>query len=472
MKPASGIPFSGIVFDRTASTPRYRQLYAHIRDLILEGAMPAGMRLPSSRELAAQLGVARNTVIAAYELLTDEQFVEPAPGRGTVVRAVPMLSGDLSPPRATSAASSTTPAMRMCFAMPDAAHFPSRAWMRTMRGAMKQGETLPASRPRVEGDPRLRRLIAAYLGAYRGVRCHEGQVLITSGGQQGLYLAGRVLREFADEMLFEEPGYLGARNAFQACGFRLQPVPVDDSGARLEAELLSSCAGSHAVYLTPSHQFPLGATLSLERRLRVLEWAKREGGWIIEDDYDAEYRYDGDPVTALAGLDAAQRVIYVGTFSKVLSPALRVGYVVVPEPLIERFRAFKELGDGAAPALMQAAIADFLQNGYFQAHLRSMRGVYRGKRDRLLQLLEKHGVPVRMLPNPAGMHVVLLLNEGMADSDVARQMAERGFEVPALSRHCLQAGKAEQGLLVGFTSASEADLVDFVANLAEVLESG
>lgn len=468
MKVSSGIPFSGVVFDRDANAPRYRQLYAHIRDLILRGALPAGLHLPSSRELAAELGIARNTVIAAYQLLTDEQFVESVPGRGTVVRAVPAVNGDFAASGKTSAASSERLPLRMGFAMPDPAHFPSPAWTRTLRNVVKPREAVPTSRL-AEGDLRLRGLVCAYLGGYRGVRCHEDQVVITTGGQQALYLAGRVLREFTGDMLIEEPGYRGARVAFQSCGFRLLPVSVDECGARLEADFLSACEGPRALYLTPSHQFPLGATLSLERRLRALEWARREAGWIIEDDYDAEYRYDGEPLTALAGLDTAQRVIYAGTFSKVLSPELRIGYVVVPEPLIERFRTLKENVDGAPPALMQTAIADFLQNGHFQAHLRHMRGVYRGKRDRLLRLLDEHRVPVSVQPHPAGMHATLLLDDALDDLDVAREMAARGFETPALSRHYLDAERATPGLLAGFTSASDADLEDFVVNLDAVL---
>lgn len=464
MKASSGIPFSAVVFDGGADAPRYRQLYAHIRDLILSGAMPAGVRLPSSRELAAELGVARNTVIAAYELLIDEQFVESAAGRGTLVRAVPVRTVETAARHAPASAESQRRPLRMGFAVPDAAHFPGQIWMRTLRNALKQAGAAKV-RPPIEGSPRLRKLVCAYLGAYRGMHCREEQVVITTGGQQGLYLAGQVLRAFTGGMLFEDPGYLGARQAFEACGFRLYPVPVDDAGARLDAEQLTAHAAARAVYLTPSHQFPLGSTLSLERRMNVLNWAREQEGWIIEDDYDAEYRYDGEPLTALAGLDAAQRVIYVGTFSKVLAPDLRVGYVVVPELLVEKFRTAKEFSDGAGAVLMQIAIADFIQNGYFQAHLRRMRAIYRDKRDRLLHLLREHAVPVTVQPRPAGMHVTLLLGRSGSDRDIARYMSERGFETPTLSRHYLQEERARQGLLAGFTSAGEADLADFAATL-------
>lgn len=468
MKLSTGIPFSAIVFQADSGTPRYRQLYAYIRDLILNGTLPAGVRLPSSRELAEELGVARNTVIGAYELLVDEQFAESVVGRGTLVRALPHLVRAAAPRDAARVPAAEKAHLRMGFALPDTETFPSPAWQKVLRGALKK---MPAAttRPPLQGVSSLRKMIAAYLGAYRGVRCRDEQVLITSGGQQGLYLAARVLREFGEQIYVEDPGYLGARQAFSACGFQLQPLPVDDHGAQFEFAAQSSDSGPGAVYLTPSHQFPLGSTLSLERRLQILNWANDRDGWIIEDDYDAEYRYDGEPLTALAGLDGTQRVIYVGTFSKVLSPELRVGYLVVPEALLERFLAVKELSDGAGAVLMQRAIADFIQQGYFHAHLRQMRTVYRDKRDRLLHALREYRVLVTPCARPQGMHITLMLDEGYSDREIARRMVERGFEVLALSKHYLQERSAAQGLMVGFTSAQEGDFEDLAMNLAEVV---
>lgn len=478
MKSSSGIPFSVVAFQGDSETPRYRQLYTFIRDLILNGTLPAGARLPSSRELATELQVSRNTVIAAYELLVDEQFAESAVGRGTVVsetpvrakpRAAHLAPGDGSPPRESAA----TPAqpLRMGFALPDGDSFPSPDWHRVLRAAAKK--MAPAEvRPPLQGLAQLREQVSAYLGAYRGVRCCADQVLITSGGQQGLYLAATVLRELCGRVYVEEPGYLGARQAFGACGFQLLPLPVDGGGVRFEQVLASPDAS--AVYLTPSHQFPLGATLSLERRLQILDWAVESDSWILEDDYDAEYRYSGEPITALAGLDVAQRVIYVGTFSKVLSPELRVGYIVVPEKLLEQFRAAKARCDGAGPVLIQSAIAAFIQGGYFQTHLRRTRALYREKRDRFLQVLR--GLPVTVTAPPNGMHLTLMLAPGYPDRAVAREMLQRGFEVLALSKHYLSetsasAGTLPQGLVVGFSGARGDDFADFAENLAEVLRA-
>lgn len=469
MKPSTGIPFSTIVFDSKGDTPRYRQLYTYIRDMILNGTLTAGVQLPSSRELAAEIGVSRNTVIAAYELLVDEQFAESAVGRGTLVRSVPLLGRSGSPRESTTPPAKGPAPLRMGFALPDTDHFPSPAWQKVLRAAVKRTEPTVA-RPPVEGIARLRRLVSAYLGAYRGVRCREEQVLITSGGQQGLYLAARVLREFCGQIYIEDPGYLGARQAFEACGFALRPLPVDDDGIQPEKILHSSTGGPKAVYLTPSHQFPLGSVLSLERRLQILNWAGECDGWIIEDDYDSEYRYDGEPLTALAGLDDAHRVIYVGTFSKVMSPELRLGYIVVPEALLDRFRSAKEFCDGASPVLMQNAVADFIQDGYFQAHLRQMRALYRGKRDQLLRALRERWVPVTVQTRPHGMHVTLMLDGEKSDRDIARQMTARGFEVLALSKHYLEEERALQGLGVGFTSAREEDCMDFAENLLKVLK--
>ncbi|MBB3062530.1 PLP-dependent aminotransferase family protein [Microbulbifer rhizosphaerae] len=469
MKPSTGIPFSSIVFDSKDDTPRYRQLYAYIRDMILNGSLTAGVHLPSSRELAAEIGVSRNTVIAAYELLVDEQFAESAVGRGTVVRPVPLLGRSGSPCEPTTPRDMCSAPLRMGFALPDTDHFPSPTWQKVLRAVVKRAEPAVA-RPPVEGIVRLRRLVSAYLGAYRGVRCREEQVLITGGGQQALYLAARVLREISGQIYIEDPGYVGARQAFEACGFELRPLPVDDDGIQPGEILHSPAGGPKAVYLTPSHQFPLGSVLSLERRLQILNWAGECGGWIIEDDYDAEYRYDGEPLTALAGLDDSERVIYVGTFSKVLSPELRLGYLVVPEALLERFRSVKGFCDGASPVLTQNAVADFIQDGYFQAHLRQMRTLYRGKRDLFLQTLRECQVPVTVQTRPHGMHITLKLDGQKRDLDIARQMMARGFEVPALSKHYLRTEQVLQGLLVGFTNAREEDCRDFAENLLEIME--
>ncbi|MFC6633191.1 PLP-dependent aminotransferase family protein [Microbulbifer taiwanensis] len=471
MKTTSGIPFSTIVFQENSDAPRYRQLYAYIRDLILDGSLQAGVHLPSSRELAAEIGVARNTVIAAYELLADEQFVDSAVGRGTLVRTLPHLKRSSAAPGTGSASTERAAPLRMGFALPDTEHFPSPAWERTLRGAQRQA-TAASARPPLAGIRRLRKLVCAYLGAYRGVHCREERVLITSGGQQGLYLAAQVLRQFSEQIYVEDPGYLDARRAFSACGFQLSPLPVDEQGVRLDGVLQSPDPGPRAICLTPSHQFPLGATLSLERRLQLLNWAGACDGWIVEDDYDAEYRYDGEPLTALAGLDGAQRVIYVGTFSKVLSPELRVGYVVVPEALLPQFRAAKAVSDGAGAVLMQNTVADFIQGGYFQAHLRETRALYRRKRDRFLQVLRDQQLPVAVKTPPNGMHVTLMLDDSQSDREVARQMVARGFEVLALSKHYLAAGASQQGLVVGFTSALGTDYEDFASNLAGVLHRG
>ncbi|WP_193161888.1 MocR-like pyridoxine biosynthesis transcription factor PdxR [Microbulbifer hainanensis] len=473
MKSVSGIPFSAVVFDSHSETPRYRQLYAFIRDLVLNGTLPAGVRLPSSRELAAELAVSRNTVIAAYEMLVDEQFAESAVGRGTVVRNTAMgaraIRNSAAPRVETAVAAEAETPLRMGFALPDAEHFPSPDWLRVLRAAVRQAQ--PANRrPPLAGDLQLRKLVSAYLGAYRGVRCSAKQVLITSGGQQGLYLAAAVLRQLSAQIYVEDPGYLGARQAFTACGFRLLPLPVDENGIRFADALAAPEGDTRAVYLTPSHQFPLGVALSLERRLEILDWAVERNGWIIEDDYDAEYRYRGEPLTALAGLDRAQRVIYVGTFSKVLSPELCVGYAVVPESLLPQFRAAKAYCSGAGAGLVQRAIADFIRGGYFLAHLRHMRELYRDKRDRFLRALQRRSLPVTVSTPPHGMHITLKLENHYCDREVARQMVARGFEALALSKHYLEESSTEQGLVVGFTNASDEDFADFADTLGDILQ--
>jgi GntR family transcriptional regulator/MocR family aminotransferase len=300
----------------------------------------------------------------------------------------------------------------------------------------------------------LREAVAEHLRTSRAVRCEAEQVLITSGSQAALRLCAAVLMRPGDVVAIEEPGYPGARSAFLAGGARLAPVPVDDEGMDVTA-LAALGARVRAACVTPSHQYPLGVSMSAARRLSLLEWAEQHAAWVVEDDYDSEYRYVSRPLGALQGVDAGGRVVYVGTFSKVLFPALRVGYLVVPPPLLQAFASAREALDLFSPTLYQLALADFLREGHFARHLRRMRTVYLGRRDALLGGLARHCADVLTVHNAeAGLHVSTWLPDGADDVAIVRRMNEHRLTATALST-CFVGPSPRPGLLLGFGGATE-----------------
>jgi len=323
------------------------------------------------------------------------------------------------------------------------------------------------------GDPAgyrpLREAIAAYLGASRAVRCEAGQVIIVAGSQQALEIAAQVLLDTGDNAWVEDPGYLGARGALLAAGARLVPVPVDEEGLDV-AEGTKRCAAARVVCVSPSHQFPLGMTMSLARRLSLLEWASRSGAWILEDDYDSEYRYAGRPVPSLQGLDAQGRVIYIGTFSKVLFPSLRLGYIVAPPELVEPFIKTRAIFDRHSPTTEQAVLAVFITQGHFARHIRLMRTFYAERQEVLVKEIKSRldGL-LDVYPDEAGMHLVGWLPEGASDVAAARRAAEHGVEVGVLSNYYL--GEQKRGAVtLGYTAFSPREISKGARELAAALE--
>ena len=322
------------------------------------------------------------------------------------------------------------------------------------------------------GDPAglvpLRVAIADHLRLARGVRCEAEQVFIVSGSQAALRLAATVLLGRGDRVAMEDPGYPGARAALVGIGSELAPVPVDEDGISVAA--LRQCGRRvRAVYVTPSHQYPLGMSLTPARRLELLDWAFRQNAWVLEDDYDSEYRYVSRPLGALQGMDPHERVVYIGTFSKVLFPALRVGYVVVPSSLWQRFVDARQALDLFSPTLYQLMLAEFLREGHFARHLRHMRGVYRPRRDALLAGLARYcGDRLTVHNADAGIHLAVRLSAGLDDRDVVRRMADRGLTATALST-CYAGSPRQGGLLLGFGGSTERRLLEATRALAEVL---
>jgi GntR family transcriptional regulator/MocR family aminotransferase len=346
--------------------------------------------------------------------------------------------------------------------------FPHAAWARLVaRHAHALSHAQMAYGDPAGGAP-LRAAIAGHLRAARALRCEADEVLIVSGSQAALRLAGAVLLSRGDRVAVEEPGYPLARVALGASGAALVPVRVDQEGLSVAA-LRRHGGRARAAYVTPSHQYPLGTSMTAARRFALLEWARRYEAWVLEDDYDSEYRYVSRPLGALQGMDRHERVIYIGTFSKVLFPALRLGYLVVPPSLRERFVDAREAFDLFSPTLYQLVLADFLRGGHFARHLRRMRGVYLARRDALLAGLARHCADRLTVVNAdAGLHLVALLSAGLDDAEVVRQMAGRGLTATALST-CYAGVARRSGLLLGFGGSTERRLLEATRVLGEVL---
>lgn len=461
---------------RGTTTPLYRQIYDGLRRAVLDGRLRPGERVPSTRALARELAVSRLPVLAAYEQLLHEGYLRGRVGSGTFVSgavpdhllaAPPLRAGAVgrAPPPAAEEEGGLGP-FRM--SLPALDRFPHAVWARLVARHAHGLRHVEMAYGDPAGLPALRSAIAGHLRAARAVRCEADQVVVVSGSQAALRLAAAVLLGPGDRVAVEEPGSPSARAALLAGGAALVPVGVDQEGLRVDA-LRRERRRVHAVYVTPSHQYPLGAAMSAGRRFALLDWAARRGAWILEDDYDSEYRYASRPLGALQGMDPADRVVYVGTFSKVLFPALRVGYLVVPPSLRDRFVAAREAFDLFSPTLYQVVLAEFVRAGHFARHLRRMRGVYLRRRDALLAGLDRHcGRRLTVANADAGLHLTALLPEGSDDRDLLRRMAGRGLTASTLSG-CYVGDIGRQGLLLGFGGSTESRLLKASRVLGSVL---
>jgi len=487
------LPFNVNSINPAAPAPLYRQLYDEFRAAILSGRLKAGNKLPPTRELASELGVSRNTVMAAYDQLLSEGYVEGHVGSGTwVTSALPeeMLQSRPLPARATRGnpqpraiskrgerLMAALPPIRhqgagkmlpfRC-ALPDLASFPFDVWTRLLAKHSRNPSHDLFGYAHVAGYPRLREAIAAYLRSARAVKCEADQVIIVPGTQVALELATQTLLDPGDTVLMEDPGYFGVRGVFIRAGVEVVPAPVDEGGVRIDA-VKSNRDNARLVYVTPSHQFPLGVTLPLSRRLELLEWAGRAGAWIIEDDCDGEYRYAGRPLASLQGLDNENRVIYTGTFSKVLFPSLRIGYLVVPGDLAEAFISCRVMVDLQPATIPQAALADFIEEGRFTRHLRRMRNLYACRQTLLLETAraELSGL-LEIQESEAGMHLVGWLPPGVNDTEAARVAS--AHNVLALPLSAFSMKPVPRGaLMLGYTAFDEREIRAGVRRLKTAL---
>jgi GntR family transcriptional regulator/MocR family aminotransferase len=454
--------------------PLQEQLYARVRRAVVDGRLSPGQRLPSSRALASQLGVARGTVDAAYARLAGEGYVLARGPAGTVVS--PNLRTDIQSPRPKPAVGRTcakaAPATQprpFQLGLPALDMFPRGLWARlTARGARGlAGGSLAYPEP--TGFYRLRTALAAYLAVSRGVVCEPGQVIITAGFQSAISLVANTLLQPRDKVWFEEPGYFLARDALQMASAQLVPIPVDDEGMRIDVAEAYAPDARLAV-VTPSHQSPLGVALSLPRRQALLAWANAVDAWVVEDDYDSEFHYVGRKLPALKSLDAADRVIYAGSFSKTLFPSLRLGYMVVPAALVGRLADAANTAYHGTQILGQVVAAEFMSEGHFARHLKRMRALYAARRGAFARaLVAELGEEVELSLQAGGMSLLLRFRDPVADVDLVRRALRHGLAPTALSDQYI-GNVRESGLLLGFTNIPETEAARYAADLRRALE--
>ena len=466
----------------TGRALRWR-IHQGFKDAILTGQLEAGTRLPSTRTLAGSLGVSRSTVVEAFDQLAAEGFVDRRAGSGTYVsrqlaipRATERTGGgvDAHPTRRparraiTGTREQLVPPRPFTPCEPDTTVFPHRLWARLLaRHARAPGTTGEAPDP--AGLPRLRQALAAHLVLSRGVATTPEQIIVVSGARQALHLCAHTLLDPGDEVWCEDPGYLEARAAFALAGARPVPVPVDADG--LDVNLATGLAPhAHAAYVTPSHQFPTGTVMGLARRLRLLDWASRNGSWIVEDDYDSEFCYDNRPLPALQGLDDHQSVVYVGTLNKIAYRGLRLGYLVVPPAVADAFLAAAETVSTSPPVTVQAAMADFISEGHLSQHIGRMRVTYRERQLFLVDELNRHlGDRIRVEPASRGMHILATLNDPPA-GNLARGAAARGLDLRMLSDYT-ETPTSREAIVLGYTHLQPEQIRSAVDNLASLLSA-
>ncbi|HMV48227.1 MAG TPA: PLP-dependent aminotransferase family protein [Blastocatellia bacterium] len=487
-----------ITLDHKAALPLHRQLYEELRGAILSRRLKPGERVPSTRLLARSLKLSRATVTQSYEQLICEGYLQATVGSGTTVCAVlpeELLRTSPVKTRTTQTAKRRAPAaiklsqygvslndsvpleppepdlpLNFKSGRPALEEFPLPLWRRLLlRHCREDDAALLDYSTHLRGLPHLREAIASYLARSRAVRCTAEQVVIVNGSQQAIDLITKLLIDRGDAVAVENPGYLGARRAFLAQGAKLLPVPVDENGLvteRLETRLADN---ARLIYVTPSHQFPTGGVLPLARRLELLRWAESTGAVVVEDDYDSEFRYGSRPIPALQGLAEGANVIYIGTFSKVLFPALRIGYVVVPESLARVFARARWIADRQTPTLEQLALTDFIAEGHLERHLRRMRTLYDKRRQTLVRALNQHFAGrIEILGENAGMHLTARLQTPFDDKEAVRRAQSVGVGLVSARLYYLSEAPADEFVL-GYAGLSERRIQEGVRRLAKVL---
>ena len=469
----------------TAGEPLFKRIYAGLRKSILSGALPSGGKLPSTRDLARELGVSRTVVVLAYEHLLAEGFVSGRMGSGTYVAHdisrmygagpgkpidLKLTSFGASAEQATARVpvrSRRRPPLPYDFAYAgcDAESFPLQAWNRILLRCARKAPISELDYGLAAGNLALRQAICTHLRRSRAVQCDPSRIIVVNGSQQALDLITRILIERGDSVAIEDPAYQGTTEVLRTAGARLLPVPVDRQG--LDTDRLP--ASARAVFVTPSHQFPTGATLSLERRIALLDWARRKNAVVIEDDYDGEFRYEGQPLESLQGLDRDSRVVYIGTFSRTVFSSLRIGYLVAPSTLVPALTAAKWLCDRHTPNLEQQTLAEFIATGTYGRHLRRVQRRNALRRRTLLDAVAKYfGNRVELTGDGAGAHVALWPRRRVSEESIVERAKLQGVGVYGLATYHLQR-PPRPGFMLGYSRLTEGQIQEGISRLSQVL---
>ena len=475
------MPTLHLAVDRDSDQPIHRQVREGLRRAILDGRLRPGQRIPSTRTLAVDLGVSRLPVLSAYEQLLHEGYLTGRTGSGTYVSdAVPdeLLRPARGNTRGTTGKRTgfdrpaktiwNLPLVPFQVGVPALDLFPHALWKKLVGRQLRAETPAQLSYSDPVGLEVLRSAIAEHIRTARAVRCEASQILIVSGSQSALRLAAAALIEPGDRVAIEEPGYFGAQHALKSGGADLVTVPVDKEGLDVVA-LRRRGPRIRAVYVTPSHQYPLGVTMSAARRFALLEWAAQQKAWILEDDYDSEFRHVSRPIATLQGMDARDRVIYIGTFTKALCPGVRLGYIVIPPELWDRFYQARLSFDFFTSTLYQRALAEFIEDGHFARHLRRMRGAYLERRDALLLGIARYCRGLEVYNADAGLHVTVMLRDGIDDREVVANLRRRGLVALPLSNSYLGTSR-RHGLLLGFGCTTPQRLLDSTRVLGDLLK--
>ncbi|MDJ0743111.1 MAG: PLP-dependent aminotransferase family protein [Xenococcaceae cyanobacterium MO_167.B27] len=482
-----------IHLDSTSKIPLYQQLTEKIRGAVLEGRLKPNQKLPSSRSLAKSLTISRSTVTQSYEQLESEGYLETRHGSGTYVcHQIPdewLKSQPIEPVTSKIAKASTLSqlgkslisieslelsepdyAISFSYGNPASKYFPMEQWRKILARHCQNSPALLNYAADAAGYFPLRVEIANYLGRSRAVRCTPEQVIIVNGSQQALDLIARGILDSGDWVAMEDPGYLGARHCFMGQCANLQPIAVNSDG--LDVEVLSQYHQKFKlVHVTPSHQFPTGVTMSLPQRIALLQWAQKTDSLIIEDDYDSEYRYGEQPIPALQGMDRSQSVIYIGTFSKILFPSLRIGYLVVPPSLISLVTTAKWLCDRFSPILEQYALTDWMGEGHFERHIRRMRHIYDLRRQTLVKALKEYfGSRVTIFGENAGIHLMVKIETVLPDDIVIEKAAAAGIGLISARGYYLQPPQHQGEFIFGYAQLEESEIEQGILKLSQILE--
>jgi GntR family transcriptional regulator / MocR family aminotransferase len=480
-----------ISIDRNGAKPVHRQIYDSYREAIMQGNLRPGQKIPSTRLFAVELGVSRYPVIEAYAQLVAEGYFESRVGAATIVSqnlpdrfttAAPAhVKESLNSPSSRISARRTALVGQLrashwtrglgAFGVGQVAYdqFPLQVWSRLVARRTRKMTVRSFHYGEQMGSIMLRQTVANYLRIARSVHCEPEQIMIVSGSQQAIAITARVLLDPGSSIWIEEPGYRFGADVFTLAGCNLVPVPVDKEGINV-SEGIRRDRMARAALVTPSHQFPLGFTMSAARRLQLLTWAQDHGAWILEDDYDSEYRYESLPIPSLQGMDAHGRVIYIGTFSKVLFPSLRLGYLVIPKDLIEFFLKTRHAMDLAPPTFYQDVVADFIDEGHFERHIRRMRLLYRERRSLLVDSIsEEFGEAVEIDGSEAGMHLVVSFKTSIDDRSVAERAGQQNLWVWPLTASYLKTPE-KTGFILGFGSTASSDIPVAVRSLKKLVK--